>query len=75
MKFLYFNNELDTDTLNIAADLLLALQNRRGFLIDLQNLLVKNQSTKKLKLINWSKKARKIEKVLKRNLISQPSRP
>ena len=75
MKFLFFNNELDTDTLHITADFLLALQNRRGFLMDLQNLLVKNQSTKNLKLVNWSKKARKIEKVLKKNLLSQPPRP
>ena len=75
MKFLFFNNELDTDTLHMAADFLLALQNRRGFLMDLQNLLVKNQSTKKLKLVNWSKKARKIERVLKKNLLSQPPRP
>ena len=66
LNFLYFNNELDVNTIGIAADMLLSLQKRRDFLLNLQSSLIKNQSTKKSKILQWSIKSKKIEKILKK---------
>ena len=52
IKFLYFNNELNNDTLCIAADFLLALNESPKFYIYWQNILIKNLSAKKKKRKN-----------------------
>ena len=68
INFLYFNENLDTDTQCIAADLLLSLREHRKYLIELQNLLVKRNEAKNLKNRKWSANCAKIEKVLIKNL-------
>ena len=71
MNYLFFNNEVATNTLSIAADMLLALKDRRDFLIKLQQLFIKNESAKKTRMIKWTAKSIKAEKVLVKNLNSR----
>ena len=66
LNFLFFNNELDANSLGIAGDMLLALQNRRDFLITLQRQIFKNQETKNDKFLRWAATSKKIEKVWKK---------
>ena len=46
--YLFFNNEVKTNTLSIAADMLLALKDRRDFLISFNNCLLKMNQQKRL---------------------------